>query len=600
MPPENEEKVAQLLDELVAFAHERLPAATFGIVEPLLRHYYDLADGEDLLARNVADLYGAVMAHWQTAQKFVPGTARLRVYNPNLEEHGWHSDHSIVEIVNDDMPFLVDSVTTEINRHGLTLHSAIHPVFRVCRDARGGIESIGLGGGEMGATNCRLESFIHFEVDRTGEATQLEALRNAIARPRRCAGSRGRLAAHATDCARHNRRHGPGPDAATPESVEARAFLEWMLDDHFTFLGHRDYELISRDGQFWLRGVAGSGAGILREALRDPAADDLTSLPAAARSIIEGATPIFLTKANSRATVHRPGYLDYVGVKLLDANGKLFGERRFVGLYTSTAYMVSTSEIPLVRRKCANILSRAGFLTKGHLYKSLVTILEQYPRDDCSRPTKTSCSTSRSASCGCRNTSARACSCGATASTALSPAWCSCRATSTTPTCASASRSCWCRRSTAPVASSRRCCPNRRWHASRSRCAGSPARCPRRYARARRADRAGHAPLAGRPPPRCTRAAARSTATGCCAATATRSGRLSRGLSRAYRRARYRTDGARAPASERPGDEPVPADRSRAGAFRFKVYRAGEPIALSQACRCSNTSACASTRSVPT
>ncbi|MGN8554739.1 UNVERIFIED_CONTAM: NAD-glutamate dehydrogenase, partial [Microbacterium sp. SLM126] len=136
MPPENEEKVAQLLEDLVAFARERLPAATFAIVEPLFRHYYDLADAEDLLARDVADLYGAVMAHWQTAQKFVPGAARLRVYNPNLEEHGWHSDHTIIEIVNDDMPFLVDSVTMEINRHGLTLHSAIHPVFRICRDAR--------------------------------------------------------------------------------------------------------------------------------------------------------------------------------------------------------------------------------------------------------------------------------------------------------------------------------------------------------------------------------------------------------------------------------------------------------------------------------
>ncbi|WP_019449263.1 NAD-glutamate dehydrogenase [Cupriavidus sp. BIS7] len=383
MPPENEEKVAQLLEDLVAFARERLPAATFGIVEPLLRHYYDLADAEDLLARNVADLYGAAMAHWQTAQKFVPGTARLRVYNPNLEEHGWHSDHTIIEIVNDDMPFLVDSVTMEINRHGLTLHSALHPIFRICREAGGGIESIGLGGSEAATGNCRLESFIHFEVDRTGDATQLESLRNSIAR------ILGDVRAAVEDWPRMKQiaqdtigNMSGGPDAATPESVEARAFLEWMMDDHFTFLGHRDYELITRDGQYLLRGVQGSGAGILREALRDPGADDVTLLPAAARNIIEGAWPIFLTKANSRSTVHRPGYLDYVGVKLLDANGKLFGERRFVGLYTSTAYMVSTSEIPLVRRKCANILSRAGFLTKGHLYKSLVTILEQYPRDD--------------------------------------------------------------------------------------------------------------------------------------------------------------------------------------------------------------------------
>jgi len=383
MPPENEEKVAQLLDDLVAFARERLPAATFEIVEPLLRHYYDLADAEDLLARNVADLYGAVMAHWQTAQKFVPGTARLRVYNPNFEEHGWHSDHTIIEIVNDDMPFLVDSVAMEINRHGMTLHSAIHPVFRVCRDGRGAIESLGLGGSETATDSCRLESFIHFEVDRTGESTRLDALRFGIA------SALGDVRAAVEDWPRMRQiaqetvaGMAQSRDAGSPDAQEARAFLEWMLDDHFTFLGHRDYELIARDGQFFLRGVAGSGAGILREALRDPGSDDLTPLPAAARAIIEGASPIFITKANSRATVHRPGYLDYVGVKLLDADGKIFGERRFVGLYTSTAYMVSTSEIPIVRRKCANILERAGFLTKGHLYKSLVTILEQYPRDE--------------------------------------------------------------------------------------------------------------------------------------------------------------------------------------------------------------------------
>ncbi len=391
MPPENEEKVAQLLDDLVAFARERLPAETFGTVEPFLRHYYDLADAEDLASREVADLYGAVMAHWQTAQKFVPGTARLRVYNPNFEEHGWYSDHTVVEIVNDDMPFLVDSVTMEINRLGLALHSAIHPVFCVWRGERG-IGRVSLGGapaknGDTGAAKPdgggRLESFIHFEVDRCGEPARLEALRAGVADilvdVRAAVEDWPRMQDIARDTIGAM---GRMPDAASPDCVEARAFLEWMLDNHFSFLGHRDYQLIAQDGRFLLRGVAGSGAGILRESLRAPGADDLTPLPAAATSIIEGSSPIFLTKANSRATVHRPGYLDYVGVKLLDADGKLFGERRFVGLYTSTAYMVSSAEIPLVRRKCANILARAGFLTKGHLYKSLVTILEQYPRDD--------------------------------------------------------------------------------------------------------------------------------------------------------------------------------------------------------------------------
>ncbi|WP_354684865.1 NAD-glutamate dehydrogenase [Cupriavidus necator] len=383
MPQENEDKVAHLLDELVTFARERLPAATFSVVEPFLRHYYDQADAEDLLRREVADLYGAVMAHWQTAQKFVPGTARIRVYNPNLEEHGWHSDHTVVEIVNDDMPFLVDSVTMEINRQGLALHSAIHPVFRVWRGTRGGIERIAPGGAGEAGDNSRLESFIHFEIDRSGEAARLDALRSGIGQVlvdvRAAVEDWAKMGeiTQATIAALAQ-----GPDAASPESEEARAFLEWMMDDHFTFLGQRDYQLVSQDGRYFLRGVPDSGAGILRESLREPDAADLTPLPAAATDIIEGASPIFVTKANSRATVHRPGYLDYVGVKLLDKQGQLFGERRFVGLYTSTAYMAPIAEIPLVRRKCANILSRTGFLAKGHLYKSLVTILEQYPRDE--------------------------------------------------------------------------------------------------------------------------------------------------------------------------------------------------------------------------
>jgi len=400
MLAESETRLARLLADLMQFAQGRLPGDMFARAEPFLRHYYDLADADDLLQREVADLYGAVMAHWQTAQRFVSGSARLRVYNPNLEQHGWHSDHSVVEIVNDDMPFLVDSVTMEINRLGLALHSAIHPVFRVWREADGRIARVALpGDGEAGAPPAnaaadtaadtpaaggpRLESFIHFEVDRCGDAATQEALRNGIARVLgdvRAAvedwpGMTATAAATVETLAQP-------PHGRQPETQEACAFLQWMLDDHFTFLGQRDYELITRDGRFYLRGVAGSGAGILRESLRPAEAGALTELPAAASSVIEGSSPIFVTKANSRATVHRPGYLDYIGVKLVDANGKLFGERRFVGLYTSTAYMMSCAEIPLVRRKFANVLARAGFLTKGHLYKSLVTILEQYPRDE--------------------------------------------------------------------------------------------------------------------------------------------------------------------------------------------------------------------------
>ena len=381
MQAKNEESVAHLLNDVIEFARGRLPEPTFAIVAPFLRHYYDFVDADDLQSRAIADLYGAALAHWQTAQRFVPGSERLRVYNPILEQHGWHSDHTVIEIVNDDMPFLVDSVSMAVNRLGLALHSVVHPVFRIWRGADGSIVRVGQGAEDAADMQSQLASFIHFEVDRCGDAAKLDSLRDDIARVlgdvRAAVEDWPKIVAIARDTIKDMKLRDTGVEGA-----EARAFLEWMVDDHFTFLGQRDYELVSHDVGFGLRALPDSGLGILRDALRPVGAADVTPLPAAAAQIITGASPIFLTKANSRATVHRPGYLDYVGIKLTGEDGKTIGERRFIGLYTSTAYIVSASEIPIVRRKCANIVRRAGFLPKGHLAKSLVTVLETYPRDE--------------------------------------------------------------------------------------------------------------------------------------------------------------------------------------------------------------------------
>ncbi|MFM0339124.1 NAD-glutamate dehydrogenase [Paraburkholderia fungorum] len=381
MQAKNEEAVTHLLNDVIEFARGRLPEPAFQVVEPFLRHYYDFVDADDLQSRAIADLYGAALAHWQTAQRFVPGSERLRVYNPILEQHGWHSDHTVIEIVNDDMPFLVDSVSMAVNRLGLALHSVVHPVFRIWRGPDGSITRVGQGAEDASDTRSQLASFIHFEVDRCGDAAKLDGLRDEIAKVLRDVRSAVEDWPKIVELARVTIK-GMKAGEAGPEGVEARAFLEWMVADHFTFLGQRDYELVQHGTGFALRAVPGSGLGILRDALRPSGAAEVTPLPPAAADIITGSSPIFLTKANSRATVHRPGYLDYVGIKLTGADGKVTGERRFIGLYTSTAYLVSATEIPIVRRKCANIVRRAGFLPKGHLAKSLVTVLETYPRDE--------------------------------------------------------------------------------------------------------------------------------------------------------------------------------------------------------------------------
>ncbi|WP_422879678.1 hypothetical protein [Noviherbaspirillum cavernae] len=270
MNSQAEDKKQQLLASMQEFARSRLQQNDFSIVQPFLAHYYAQVGADGVLGTNVEDLYGAALAHWQLARGFVSGAPRVHVYNPELEEHGWKSAHTVIEIVNDDMPFLVDSVTMEINRLGLTLHSAIHPVFRVWRDGQGRIEKVQPASDNLpdGSTHATLESWMHFEVDRCSEPEKLEALRTGIAK----ALSDVRAAVTdwpaMLDAARRSIKEladdHQGDAARQAEVTEARAFLEWLTAGHFIFLGYRDFDLITKDGDNFLQGKADTGLGILR------------------------------------------------------------------------------------------------------------------------------------------------------------------------------------------------------------------------------------------------------------------------------------------------------------------------------------------------
>src|SRR2546429_265666 len=149
------------------------------LIDEFARLYYAEVDPEELAARAPLDLKGAAAAHLAFGRKFSAGKAKIRAYNPVFEQHGWQSTHTAIEIVNDDMPFLVDSVTMEVNRQGLTLHLLIHPVLRVARDAEGELLSIFQ---PNESSKGRLESFMHIEVDRQTDPARLAELEAGIAR----------------------------------------------------------------------------------------------------------------------------------------------------------------------------------------------------------------------------------------------------------------------------------------------------------------------------------------------------------------------------------------------------------------------------------
>jgi glutamate dehydrogenase len=375
--------MAPALQELVigmqARARDRLgrdaeAAAAF------IAQYYRRLDPDDLPAASLDDLYGAALSHWQLLSRRKPGEIGLRVFNPGVPGQGWQSPHTVIEVVNDDMPFLVDSLTNEINRHGLTMHWVLHPVFEVQRDADGKL--VGLA--EAGAGSHR-ESVIHAEVDRRSDVESLAALRDGIARVLgdvRAAVADWQTMAATLDSAAQSLKASPANDDGG-ERDEQVAFLHWLAAGNFTLLGYRRYDLLAGPEGEALQTVPDSGLGILRGGDAVPSqSSSFASLAADLRAQARSPQALIVTKSNSRATVHRAGYLDYIGVKRFNPGGEVIGEHRFLGLFTSAAYSTSPWQIPLLRRKAQQILERAAFRPDSHAGKALKTIVDQYPRDE--------------------------------------------------------------------------------------------------------------------------------------------------------------------------------------------------------------------------
>jgi glutamate dehydrogenase len=367
----------ELIEGLCERIREELPDDEASPAEAFVRQYYHWVPEEDLRDRTEADLYGAAMAHWKLGLERSPGEAKVRVYNPERERDGWSSAHTALEIVSDDMPFIVDSVTMELAREGFTIDLVIHPVVRVRRDSEGRVVEVLDPGTD--AEDAISESVFHAELLREPDQDRLDHLRDrvvAVLEDVRVAVDDWQpMRRRALELARQLEQD--SPPASADEVEETRAFLEWVADDHFTFLGYREYELTEKNGDAWVKALETTGLGILRRKRPSPP----RKLSEKATALARSPQLLLLTKANSQAPIHRPAYLDYIGVKRFDAEGNVTGEYRFLGLYTSSAYRAVLAEIPLLRGKVAAVLQRSGFLPASHDAKALYEILESYPRD---------------------------------------------------------------------------------------------------------------------------------------------------------------------------------------------------------------------------
>jgi glutamate dehydrogenase len=346
-----------------------------------LQIYLSHVNAEDLAGRDPQELAGAALSHLRFAMRR-RRAALVRVFNPTLREHGFISPHTIIDVVNDDMPFLVDSIGLVLAERSLALHFIAHPVLAVERDSGGVLRSL-QSRLDNGGKRRRLESFQHLEIDRIVDPAALKSLRAQIERGLRdvrvasADWARMRDAAHlaAQDLAALGERFAPN------DLSETCALLQWMEHRHFTFIGYREYRLAGRRGRERLDPVKSTGLGILRPGHKPPESIGRI-LPADIRRQSRLPDLSLVTKANMLSTVHRPGFLDYVGIKHFDAKGRLIGERRFLGLWTSAAYNSNPREIPVLRHKVSQVIEHFALAPDSHDGKALQHILESFPRDE--------------------------------------------------------------------------------------------------------------------------------------------------------------------------------------------------------------------------
>ncbi len=330
--------------------------------------------GEDELPMHSAEAWAALANDFlDFARARKPGKPSIRLFNPTQKQHGWETPHTVMQIANDDMPFLVDSVTMALAERGIGVHVLGHPVVQMTRDRGGKLSAVGSGPSE---------SLMHLEIDRQSpegikqiEAQVKEVLANVRAIVQDWPAMRERMIEVADDIIERQL-------PVTEEGrKEAQKFLRWAADDHFTFLGYREYEVVKKDKVEVLRAVEGSGLGLLRGA--DPAKPRaLKSLAAHYMPQSGSVDALILTKTNSRSNVHRPGYMDYIGVLSFDAKGKPIAEERFIGLYTSSAYNRRPWDIPIVRERFEHVMKQSGLKASSHSGKALKHILETLPRDE--------------------------------------------------------------------------------------------------------------------------------------------------------------------------------------------------------------------------
>ena len=370
-----------LLDNVFSLIDKKVDAKQKALVKQFGQLLYKNISHEDLEHRNDSDLYGATLSLWNILYDFDKDKPYIRVFNPEISKHGWHSSHTIVEIVVRDMPFLVDSVRMSLNRQGITAHLLLHSPLSLERDNNNHLT--GFKEASQNGNGNEKETVLFIEIDRQTSKKDLQnltkELHSVVDEVSLAVNDWQEMASQLnTVC---NNIEDLNLPCDENDIDQTRRFLNWLADHNFTMMGYRYYSVKAIEGDHRWIPDNDSSLGLMKNSISERERL-LSKLPATAREEALSKNPLMLTKTNTRSQVHRPAFMDYIGVKAFNKEGQVVGEHRFLGLYSASFYNASVTQLPILSDKIEKICELSGFEPGTHAYKAFVNIVETYPRDE--------------------------------------------------------------------------------------------------------------------------------------------------------------------------------------------------------------------------
>lgn len=380
-PAESRQRFFAQLKESISGSLEGADARR---LEEFSHLYYDNVLLDELKERRPRDIYGAIFGTWNFVQEFDSRKPKLRLFNPDFEKHGWQNNHTVLALLIRDIPFAIDSIRLELNARDIAIHTVHGVKLRTVRDEAGHLQQIGSANHRAHHEGARTEALYQLEIGRCSEGRELRELQNALMQVL------GEVEIVVDDF-RHMRSQVEKlqEDIASWQRFVAGGvldegvhFLRWLHNNHFTFLGVETLQVSYEGDAPHVQRIVGSERGLLKRRSTSGVADlshelaATTTVPATLESLIT------FSKSSVRSRVHRRAHPDYIAVRLLDEKGRIGRVVRFLGLFTSATYTTSATSIPLVRQKVSTLIKRADVNLDSHEGKSLLRVIETFPRDE--------------------------------------------------------------------------------------------------------------------------------------------------------------------------------------------------------------------------